>query len=120
MARAPLIVPVLIAVLTAFAGPSACGRDADIAEATDTLSAEDAAAGLRAAQAFTTRPGSTVGRELIAIVTVRRIGRTSTEVEFTWRDSGPAGSAAPVRTSMALFRLGENGAWGLRSLYKVD
>ena len=96
----------------------ACGRDAsDIKDLTVT----EAEAGLRSSATFTTRPGSAVRRELVEIVAIRRIGRSSTEVEFTWRNAEvPAGQGAPVRTSMALFRLRDTGVWALASLYKVN
>jgi hypothetical protein len=112
----------------------ACGH------AISDLSPGNAAAGLKESKAFTTRPGSPVGRELVEIVAVRRIGKSSAEVEFTWRNAGGAGTGvatAPVMTSMALFRLRERdgsgtsslmvrlhlrepAVWTLSSLYKVD
>jgi hypothetical protein len=96
----------------------ACGRDAsDIKDLTVT----EAEAGLRSSATFTTRPGSSVRRELVSIVAIRRIGRSSTEVEFTWHDEpSPATGDAPARTSMALFRLRDTGVWALASLYKVN
>ncbi len=86
------------------------------------LAPDAAAAGLRSSPTFTTRPGSAVGRELIEVLAVRRIGRSSTEVEFTWRDTpaAPGQAVTTVRTSMALFRVREDGTWGLSSLYKVN
>jgi hypothetical protein len=86
------------------------------------LSPEAAAAGLRSSPNFTTRPGSAVGRELIEVLAVRRIGRSSTEVEFTWRDTpaAPGQVVTTVKTSMALFRVRDDGTWGLSSLYKVN
>ena len=86
------------------------------------LSEASAADALRAAPQFTTRSHSPVGRELVEVVAVRRIGRSSTEVEFTWRDTAaPVGeTVAPLRTSMALFRLRDEGVWALASLYKVN
>lgn len=87
----------------------------------DDLSVTEAEAGLRSSPTFTERPGSAVGRELVDIVAIRRIGRKSTEVEFTWRDAGSAGPpAAGPRTSMALFRQRDDGVWVLNSLYKVN
>jgi hypothetical protein len=115
MPRAALSLSLLL--LVAFTALAGCrSRDAT------ALSSEQAAAALRTSPTFTTRPGSTVGRDLVEIVAVRRIGRSSTEVEFTWRDTtAPAGQPAqPLRTSMALFRLRDNGEWALASLYKVD
>jgi hypothetical protein len=83
---------------------------------------DEAAAALRATTAFTQRPGSPVGRELVDVLSVRRLSRQSAEVEFTWRDTAvPAGSPPPpLRTSMALFRRLRNGTWALEVLYKVD
>jgi hypothetical protein len=86
------------------------------------LTPAEAADGLRSSPTFTTRPGSAVGRVLIEVLAVRRIGRSSTEVEFTWHDT-PAAPGQPVttvKTSMALFRVREDGTWGLSSLYKVN
>lgn len=84
------------------------------------LTSIEAATALRSSTAFTTREGSPVGRELVEVVLVRRIGRTSTEVEFTWRDTPSAtGSSDGVRTSMALFRNMDGKQWVLTSLYKV-
>jgi len=107
----------LLLVLTLTA---ACGRDAsDIAD----LTINEAEAGLRSSASFTTRPDSPVRRELVEVVAIRRIGRSSTEVEFTWRDAPAAAGAhgdQAVRTSMALFRLRDTGVWGLASLYKVN
>lgn len=112
-ARRPLVFVFLVAALV-----SAC-RSEDVKE----LSVTEAEAGLRSSPTFTTRPGSASGRSLVQIVSIRRIGRSSTEVEFTWRDTAPAAgqAEAPVRTSMALFRLrGETPTWALSSLYKVN
>jgi hypothetical protein len=91
----------------------------------DELSVTEAEAGLRASPTFTTREGSVIGRELVEVVAIRRIGNTSTEVEFTWRDAAPprrarADQANPLHTSMALFRLRSDGVWSLNSLYKVN
>jgi hypothetical protein len=87
----------------------------------DDLSVTEAEAGLRSSATFTARPGSPIGRELVEIIAIRRIGRRSTEVEFTWRDAGPAGQPpAGLRTSMALFRQRDDGVWALNSLYKVN
>jgi hypothetical protein len=87
----------------------------------DELTADDAAAALSASPGFTTREGSLTGRQLVEVRSVRRIGRSSTEVEFTWRDFPlPPGQTAPLRTSAALFRMQEDGRWMLASLYKVD
>ena len=115
MLRVILRLFVFVTVVTALA--PAC-RGGDVEE----LSVNEAEAGLRSSATFTSRQGSPVGRELIEIVAIRRIGRSSTEVEFTWRDTVPlAGQTqAPVRTSMALFRLREGGVWALSSLYKVN
>lgn len=89
---------------------------------TEDLTPDAAAAALRGSPAFTTRRGSIVSRELVDVIAVRRIGNSSTEVEFTWRDSAPQPGtvAAQVRTSMALFRQREPGVWVLSSLYKVN
>ena len=83
---------------------------------------DEAAAGLRAEPGFTSREHSSVGRELVQVVAIRRIGRVSCEVEFTWKNTAPpAGQlVAPLRTSMALFRLQEDGRWRLTSLFRVD
>lgn len=107
----------VIAVVAASLAVS-CGRRGDVEE----LSVTEAEAGLRSSTTFTSRPGSTVGRELVEIVAIRRIGRSSTEVEFTWRDTvPPAGqSQSPLKTSMALFRIRDEGVWALSSLYKVN
>lgn len=87
----------------------------------DELAADDAAAVLSANPNFTTRERSLTGRKLVEVLAVRRIGRSSTEVEFTWRDSPlPPGRTSPLKTSMALFRKQEEGRWMLASLYKVD
>lgn len=95
---------------------ASCGRS------NDDVTPAAAAAALRAETVFTTRAKSPVGRELLQVVVVRRIGRSSCEVEFTWKDTAPpAGQqTAPVRTSMALFRRGDDGSWKLASLYKVN
>jgi hypothetical protein len=104
----------LVVLAAALTVSTACGGG-------DDLSVTEAEAGLRSSPTFTERPGSPVGRELVEIVAVRRIGRRSTEVEFTWRDAGSAGQpAAGLRTSMALFRQRDNGVWALNSLYKVN
>ena len=86
------------------------------------LRPDAAAAALRSESVFTTRQNSPVGRQLVEVLMVRRIGRSSTEVEFTWRDTvPPAGQAeAPLRTSMALFRLQDNGEWRVTTLFRVD
>ena len=86
------------------------------------LTPEEAATALRTSPAFTQRAASPVGRELVEVVSVRRLGKLSAEVEFTWRDTpGPAGpTAPPVRTSMALYRRLWDGTWALASLYRVD
>ncbi len=91
----------------------------------DELSVTEAEAGLRSSPTFTIREGSVIGRELVEIVAIRRIGSNSTEVEFTWRDVAPAGAKpskqpAALHTSMALFRLRHDGVWSLNSLYKVN
>ena len=87
----------------------------------DGLSAADAAAALNATPGFTTREGSLVGRRLVEVTMVRRIGRSSTEVAFTWRDHplGP-GETGALKTSMALFRISDEGRWELAAFYKVD
>lgn len=85
------------------------------------LSASYAAAALTQSTGFTQREGSPNRRELVKILAVRRIGQTSIEVEFNWRDVGPDGTKAPdVRTSLALFRDRGGNQWVLTSLYKVD
>lgn len=108
----------LIVVTVVAALLSACRSRGDVEE----LSVTEAEAGLRSSATFTSRPGSPIGRALVEIVAIRRIGRSSTEVEFTWRDTVPAAgqAQAPLRTSMALFRLREGGIWQLSSLYKVN
>jgi len=95
-------------------GVSACrGRG-------DGLSAADAAQALASEPGFTTREGSLTGRQLVEVTMVRRIGPSSTEVEFTWRDHPlPPGQPGALKTSMALFRMSEEGRWMLASLYKV-
>lgn len=109
----PLVLIVVVAALAL-----SCGGRGDV----DELSVTEAEAGLRSSPTFTSRPASPVGRELVEIVAIRRIGRSSTEVEFTWRDTvPPAGQTqAPLRTSMALFRVRDEGVWALSSLYKVN
>jgi hypothetical protein len=103
-----------LALGLAAGGAWACSRS-------DALTADDAAAALAGNPGFTTRERSLTGRKLVEVVGVRRIGRSSTEVEFTWRDSPlPPGQTAPLRTSMALFRKTDEGRWMLASLYKVD
>jgi hypothetical protein len=86
------------------------------------LSISQAEASLRSSPEFTTRPGSAIGRELVEITVMRRIGTHSIEVEFTWHDTVPAAgqAQAPLRTSMALFREREDRTWTLASLYKVN
>jgi hypothetical protein len=85
------------------------------------LSADAAAEALRANPGFSTRQGSLVGRQLVEVLAVRRIGQSSTEVEFTWRDAPvEPGRTAPLRSSMALFRRHPEQGWVLTSLYKVD
>lgn len=80
----------------------------------------EAEAALRS-PAFTVREDSSIRRELVEVLYVRRIGDTSTEVEFTWRDNPtPQGQAPRIRTSMALFRNRDGQQWVLTSLYKVD
>ncbi|MEI6669649.1 MAG: hypothetical protein WCP29_15985 [Acidobacteriota bacterium] len=107
----------LCVVAIAASVAAACARPAR------DLRPDEAAAGLRAEPGFTTRDHSPIGRELVQILAVRRIGRSSCEVEFTWRDSAPSGltpGASAVRTSMALFRVQDNGQWRVASLFKVD
>lgn len=110
--------PAFVTVILIAALALSCGGGGDV----DELSVTEAEAGLRSSPNFTSRPGSTVGRQLVEIIAIRRIGRSSTEVEFTWRDTvPPAGQAqAPLRTSMALFRIRDEGVWALSSLYKVN
>ena len=107
------LVLALVAGLT-LCGPSACrGRG-------DELSAADAADAIASESGFATREGSRIGRQLVEVTMVRRIGRSSTEVEFTWRDHPlPPGQTGPLKTSMALFRMSDDGRWRLASLYKV-
>jgi hypothetical protein len=106
-------VVVLLGCMLLTAG--ACGSRSD------DLSRADAAQALRRAPDFAVRQGSLVGRQLVEVLAVRRIGRESSEVEFTWRDTPlPPGQPSPLRTSMALFRIQEDGAWMLTSLYKVE
>ena len=113
------ILRLVLVVALAAAAATACRRE--LRELPD-LRSDEAAAALKAEPAFTTRRTSAIGRELLQVVAVRRIGRGSTEVEFTWRDAAPASnaSAAPARTSMALFRVQEDGRWRLSSLFKLD
>lgn len=106
-----------LAIVLAIALPLAAG----CRRTADDLRAEDAAAALRNAQAFTTRQNSSVGRQLVAVQMVRRIGRTACEAEFTWRDvPQPGQPEPPLRTSMALFRLQEGGQWRPTTLFRVD
>jgi hypothetical protein len=103
----------LVMVAFVIVGTSAC------VQTISDLSPDGAAAALRDSAGFTKRPDSPVRRELIEVVAVRRIGNSSTEVEFTWRDADGTGSgvtAAPVKTSFALFRLREREVSGLNSL----
>lgn len=87
---------------------------------TGGLTVREAEAALRS-PAFTMREDSSIRRELVEVLYVRRIGDTSTEVEFTWRDNPtPQGQAPSIRTSMALFRNRDGQQWVLTSLYKVD
>ena len=111
--RTRLVITLLLGL--ALSGAWGCGG------ANDELSASDAAAQLRAAPGFTTREGSLIGRQLVEVQVVRRIGRSSTEVEFTWRDAPlPPGQTSPIKSSAALFRKQADGRWMLQSLYKVD
>jgi hypothetical protein len=102
--------------LAAVALSAACGRrpGAD-------LTARDAAAQLRASPAFAAGADESATRELVEITALRRLGSSSTEVEFTWRATpvSPVPASAPLKTSMALFRLDDRGRWALASLYKV-
>jgi len=102
-------------LVIALVGTWSCGAgNGDLAPA-------EAASALRASPGFAIRQGSMVGRQLVDALSVRRIGRTSSEVAFTWLDTPrPSGQSSPVRTSMALFRRLDDGAWVLASLYKVD
>ena len=88
----------------------------------DTLTPQDAARTIRNSPTFGQRAGSLAGRELVEVLTVRRLGRDSAEIEFTWRDAPapPGGSARPIKPAMALFRRTADGTWVLASLYKVD
>jgi hypothetical protein len=106
-------VKVVFAVVLCSLVTAACGRV--------ELTAARAAELLKASRDFTTRPASPVRRELVEVTRVRRIGRTSTEAEFSWRDvdPGPSGPASGPKTGMALFRWTEKG-WVLASLFKVD
>lgn len=89
--------------------------------ATDELTPAEAADALRASPGFTVRERSLVGRKLEQVLVVRRIGNSSTEVEFTWRDAPlPPGETSPLKTSMALFRKDDEGRWALAAFYKVD
>lgn len=119
--RAGLIVAVALAVTVATSVTSikACRRLPGLPA---DLRPEAAASALQSESVFTTRPNSPVGRKLVAVLAVRRIGRSSTEVEFTWRDTvPPEGQAeAPLRTSMALFRLQDDGEWRVTTLFRVD
>jgi hypothetical protein len=108
------LVMALAAGLTLGAGSACRGRG-------DDLSAADAAAALSATPGFTTRDGSLVGRRLVEVTMVRRIGRSSTEVAFTWRDYPmPPGETGALKTSMALFRVSDEGRWELAAFYKID
>jgi hypothetical protein len=85
------------------------------------LLATDAAAGLRGSPAFAAGRDAPAVRELVEVTAIRRIGSSATEVEFTWRAAPPppGQTLAPLRTSMALFRLDDRGVWVLTSLYKT-
>jgi hypothetical protein len=99
----------------ALGGASACRR------ADDELTPSAAAEALSTNVGFTTREKSLVGRRLEAVLAVRRIGLSSTEVEFTWRDYPlPPGQTGPVKTSAALFRKDDEGRWALAAFFKVD
>jgi hypothetical protein len=96
-------------------GAAACRRVGD------DLTAVKAAEALRTDSGFTTRERSLVGRRLEEVLAVRRIGASSTEVEFTWRDFPlPPGEKGPLKTSMALFRKDDDGRWELAAFFKVD
>jgi len=105
----------LVVVLAASAAPGCRREPAD-------LRPDEAAAALKAEPTFTKRERSPGGRDLVAVVAVRRIGRSSTEVEFTWIDApaAPGAATAVPRTSMALFRLQEDGRWHLATFFKLD
>lgn len=122
MKRALLIVAVA-AVVVAVTGAAAIRSRTRLQPDTwpDARPAE-VAAELRAEESFTTRPNSPVGRTLVQVLAIRRIGRGSCEVEFTWRDTAPvAGQAvAPLHTSLALFRLQTDRQWRLTTLFRVD
>jgi hypothetical protein len=108
-------VAVLLVLGLALGSTSACRR------ARDEVSPAHAAAELASTSGFATRPNSPVGRRVVEVLAVRRIGRSSIEVEFTWQDYPlPPGQTSPIRASMALFRKGEDGQWRVTSLYKVD
>ncbi|MEK6631060.1 MAG: hypothetical protein AABY89_10025 [Acidobacteriota bacterium] len=107
--------PIALVLAASVALAAACGGKGD------DLSRLDAAAALRASPSFTMQIGAPIGRELVDVVAVRRIGLSSTEVEFTWHDAAvPSSQPAPLRTSMALFRMQEDRRWVLTSLYKVN
>ena len=107
-------VAAVLVVGLALGGAWACRRS-------DDLSAAEAAEALNATPGFTTREGSLTGRRLVEVLGVRRIGRSSTEVEFTWRDYPlPPGQTGPLKTSMVLFRKDDDNRWAVTAFYKVN
>jgi hypothetical protein len=115
MSRRAALTRAMVVACAVLAMP-ACARTAA------DLRADDAANSFRTEAGFTTREQSAVKREFVQILAIRRIGKSSTEVEFTWHDSTPpAGQAvAPLRRSMALFKIQDDGRWRLTSLFRVD
>jgi hypothetical protein len=107
----PLVACLVVSTLSV-----SCGRRPG-----DDLRKADAAAGLRVSPAFAAGQNAPAVRQLVEVTAMRRLGSSSTEVEFTWRATPPptGQTEAPLRTSMALFRLDDKGAWVLTSLYKI-
>jgi hypothetical protein len=119
MRRALIVLLAVFAIALGLIFGLAVRQDPDLPDG--SLTASEAAAALRTSAGFLTREDSPVGRELVDVLFVRRIARTATEVEFTWRDVPPDGSKSPtLRTSLALFRNTDGRQWVLTSLYKVD
>lgn len=119
MRRALIVLLAVFAIALGLIFGLAVRQDSDLPGG--SLTAPEAAAALRTSPGFLTREDSPVGRELVDVLFVRRIARTATEVEFTWRDVLPDGRRSPtLRTSLALFRNTDGRQWVLRSLYKVD
>ena len=100
----------------ALGGAWACRR------ADDELTAADGGGGAQhQCRASRHARGRSSGRRLEAVLAVRRIGLSSTEVEFTWRDYPlPPGQTGPLKTSVALFRKDDEGRWALAAFFKVD